>query len=77
MLIVAAGAVLAQALILLLPPNFWETSWHRQTDGHTHKKKANTVVNSVPPDTEYLYYPLNVEGITLKGSFLSTKKKKD
>ena len=24
----------------------------------------------VPPDTEYLYYPLDVEGVTLKGSLL-------
>ena len=24
----------------------------------------------VPPDTEYLYYPLNVEGVTQKGSLL-------
>ena len=23
-----------------------------------------------PPDTEYLYYPLDVEGVTLKGSLL-------
>ena len=26
----------------------------------------------VPPDTEYLYYPLDVEGVTLKGSLLPT-----
>ena len=32
--------------------------------------KTNTVVNAGPPDTEYLYYPLNVEGITQKGSLL-------
>ena len=33
--------------------------------------KANTVVvNAGPPDTEYLYYPLDVEGVTLKGSLL-------
>ena len=32
--------------------------------------KTNTVLNAGPPDTEYLYYPLNVEGITQKGSLL-------
>ena len=32
--------------------------------------KTNTVVNAGPPDTEYLYYPLDVEGVTLKGSLL-------
>ena len=33
-------------------------------------KQKNTAVNAAPPDTEYLYYPLDVEGITLKGSLL-------
>ena len=28
------------------------------------------VVNAGPPDVEYLYYPLDVEGVTLKGSLL-------
>ena len=32
--------------------------------------KTNTVVNAGPPDTEYLYYPLNAEGVTQKGSLL-------
>ena len=37
----------------------------------TKKKKiwkTNPVVNADLPDTEYLYYPLDVEGVTLKGS---------
>ena len=34
-------------------------------------EKTNTaVVNAGPPDTKYLYYPLDVEGINLKGSLL-------
>ena len=33
-------------------------------------KKSNIVVNADPPDTAYLYYPLDVEGVTLKGSLL-------
>ena len=33
-------------------------------------KNTNTVVNAGPADTEYLYYPLDVEGVTLKGSLL-------
>ena len=33
------------------------------------------VVNAGPPDTEYLYYPLDVEGVTLMDSlFLSSYK---
>ena len=32
--------------------------------------KTNTFVNAGPPDTEYLYYPLNMEGVTQKGSLL-------
>ena len=34
------------------------------------KKPTMSVVNVGPPDTEYLYYPLEVEGVTLKGSLL-------
>ena len=29
-----------------------------------------SVVNACPPDTDYLYYPLDVEGATLKGLLL-------
>ena len=32
------------------------------------KKPTLSVVNAGPPDTEYLYYPLDVEGVTLKSS---------
>ena len=50
------------------------TDWltHRQTDGckkETKSKNTNTV-NAGPPDTEYLYYPLDVGGVTLKSSCL-------
>ena len=38
-------------------------------------KKSNTVVNAGFPDTEYLYYPLDVEGFTLKGSLLPANAK--
>ena len=34
------------------------------------KKPTMSVVNAGPPDTEYLYYALDVEGITLKRSLL-------
>ena len=33
-------------------------------------KNQHCVINAGPPDTEYLYYPLNVEGVTQKGSLL-------
>ena len=34
------------------------------------KKPTLSAVNAGPPDTEYLYYPLHVQGVTLKGSLL-------
>ena len=34
------------------------------------KKPTMSVVNAGPPDTQHLYYPLEVEGVTLKGSLL-------
>ena len=61
-----------------------QTHGHRMTDTYaslwTQKSKnlnkpSMSVVNAGPPDTEYLYYPLDVEGVTLIGSlFLSSYK---
>ena len=34
------------------------------------KKPTLSIVNTGPPDTEHLYYPLHVEGVTLKGLLL-------
>ena len=34
------------------------------------KKPTLSVVNAGPPDREYLYYPLDVESVTLKVSLL-------
>ena len=42
----------------------------RRTRKKKKNLKANTDANSGPPDTAYLYYPLDVEGVTLKGSLL-------
>ena len=37
----------------------------KQTDTHTKKNlKTNTDANAGPPDTGYLYYPLDTEGVT-------------
>ena len=47
-----------------------EMKTNRWTQKHKKYLKTNTVVNAGPPDTEYLYYPLNVEGVTQKGSLL-------
>ena len=51
----------------------------KQTNKWTQKRKksknTNTVVNAGPPDTEYLYYPLDVEGDTLKDSLLLASKR--
>ena len=39
------------------------------------KKTILSVVNAGPPDTEYLYGPLDIEDATLKGSlFLAHKR---
>ena len=49
----------------------WLTN--RQTYEHEKekfKKPTLSVVNDGAPDTEDLYYPLDVEGVTLKGSLL-------
>ena len=39
-----------------------------ETNRWREKKKPKTFVNAGPPDTEHLYYPLNAEGVTQKGS---------
>ena len=45
-------------------------SWTQKQRKILKKKKTLSVINAGPPDTEYLYYPLNVEGVTQKGSLL-------
>ena len=47
-----------------------EMKTSRWTQKQKKSLKTNAVVNAGPPDTEYLYYPLNVEGVTQKGSLL-------
>ena len=52
-----------------------KTDWHedKQLDTKTKKnlkKPSLSVVNAGTQDTEYLYYALNVEGITQKGLLL-------
>ena len=46
------------------------TQTNKWTQKRKKSKNTNTVVNAGPPDTEYLYYPLDVEGVTLKSSLL-------
>ena len=45
-----------------------EMKTNRWTQKQKKSLKTNTVVNTGPPDTEYLYYPLDVKGVTQKGS---------
>ena len=50
-----------------------KTDWQedKQLDTKTKKnvkKPIMPVVSGGPPDTEYWYHPLNVEGVTQKGS---------
>ena len=48
----------------------------RKTNKWAQKQRTNlkkptwSVVNAGPPDREYLHYPLNVVGVTQKGSLL-------
>ena len=54
-------------------PTDTQTDWHKGKQMNTKKnlkRPTLPVVNARPPDTEYLYYPLDVEGVTLKGSLL-------
>ena len=52
-----------------------KTEWNedKQLDTKTKKnlkKPTLSVVNAGPPDAEYLYYPLNVNGATQNGILL-------
>ena len=52
-----------------------DTEWptHRQAEEHTKKKSKKPILpvfNAGPSNTEHLYYALDVEGVTLKGSLL-------
>ena len=54
-------------------PTDTQTDWHKGKQMNTKKnlkRPTLPVVNARPPDTEYLYYPLDVEGVTPKGSLL-------
>ena len=51
------------------------TQTNKWTQKGKKSKNTNNVVNAGPPDTEYLYYPLDVEGATLKGSLLLASKR--
>ena len=59
--------------------NFKQAHGHRLSDTFANlwtqksknlKKPTMSVVNAGTPDTECLFYPLDVEGVTLKGSLL-------
>ena len=62
-------------LIVIIRPKKLENrlQTHKKSDRtyrwkQKQRKKLNkptlSVINAGPPDTEYLYYPLNVEGVT-------------
>ena len=50
-----------------------QKKWHKEVGASPKNLKRSTlsVVNAGLPDTYYLYYPLHVEGVTLKGSLLA------
>ena len=52
--------------------------WHRSKQINTRKQNSKkttlSVVNAGPPDMDYLYYPVNNGGDTLKVSLLPTHK---
>ena len=54
-----------------------QTDWHIDKQIARKRKKPKTptlcwsiLVNAGLPDTTYLYYPLQVEGVSLKGTLL-------
>ena len=48
----------------------------RQTDKHKKVTQPKvSIVNACPTDAEYLYYLLDVEGVTLEGSLLPAHDK--
>ena len=47
-----------------------EMKTSRWTQKQKRSLKTNAVVNAGLQDTGYLYYPLNLEGVTQKGSLL-------
>ena len=49
-----------------------DTRW-RQKQRKNLKKPILFVFNAGPPDTKYLHYPLNVEGVTQKNSLLRAR----
>ena len=57
------------------------TDWHidKQMDWKKKENQKNTnTINAGPPDPEYLYYPLDMGGVTLKAlccQLLQDKKK--
>ena len=56
-------------------PTDEKTDQHEDKQLETKKRKnlktpTLSFVNAGPPDTEYLHYPLNVEGVTQKSSLL-------
>ena len=69
-------------LIVIIRPKNIENRLHTDEntewleDTQTKKQIKNIqkptayVANAGTPDTEYLYFPLNVEGVTQKGSLL-------
>ena len=69
-------------LIVIIRPKNIENRLHTDKntdwleDTQTKKQIKNIqkptayVANAGTPDTEYLYFPLNVEGVTQKGSLL-------
>ena len=50
-----------------------DTDWHEDIqNGHKNKEKnfksQHSLLSVLVPQIEYLYYPLNVDGVTQKGS---------
>ena len=55
------------------------TDWHigKLMNRKKSKKPTLSIVKAGFPDTEYLYYPLDVECVTLKGSLLPANIRKN
>ena len=52
-----------------------KTNRWTEKQSKNNKKTTLPVVNAGSPDPDYLYYPLNVEGVTQKGSLLPAHRR--
>ena len=70
--LIAAEAVLIQTLTIMYryTDTHSDTQTNRGTQNRKKSKRPTLLSMLVPPDTDYLYYPPDVEGVKLEGLLL-------